>query len=77
MTSCDERAGDQCAIGINFDPVRPLRDILTDYKRVVDTVYAPENFARRLEKLATMLDREDRRNTPVPATAAAKRARPR
>ncbi len=61
----EERAGDQCSIGINFDPVRPLRDILTDYKRVVETVYAPENFARRLEKLATMLDRGDRRNTPV------------
>jgi len=61
----EERAGDQCSIGINFEPVRPLRDILTDYKRVVDTVYAPENFARRLEKLATVLDRRDRRNTPV------------
>ncbi len=61
----EERAGDQCSIGLNFEPKRPLRDILTDYKRVVDTVYAPENFARRLEKLATMLDRSDRRNVPV------------
>ena len=61
----EERAGDQCSIGLNFEPMRPLRDILTDYKRVVDTVYAPENFARRLEKLATMLDRSDRRNVPV------------
>ena len=61
----EERAGDQCSIGLNFEPKRPLRDILTDYKRVVETVYAPENFARRLEKLATMLDRSDRRNTPV------------
>jgi len=43
-----------------------MRDILTDYKRVVETVYAPENFARRLEKLAVMLDRRERRNTPVP-----------
>ena len=62
----EERAGDQCSIGINFEPVRPMRDILTDYKRVVETVYAPENFARRLEKLAVMLDRRERRNTPVP-----------
>lgn len=62
----DDYEGDQCANGINFKPVRPLRDILTDYKRVLDTVYAPENFARRLEKLATMLDRRDRRNTPAP-----------
>ena len=45
--------------------MRPLRDILTDYKRVLDTVYAPENFARRLEKLATMLDRRDRRKRPA------------
>ena len=64
-TMLEERAGDQCSIGINFEPKRPLRDVLTDYKRVVDTVYAPENFARRLEKLATMLDRSDRRNVPV------------
>jgi radical SAM superfamily enzyme YgiQ (UPF0313 family) len=62
----DDFEGDQCANGINFTPVRPLRDILTDYKRVLDTVYAPENFARRLEKLATMLDRKTRRNTPAP-----------
>jgi radical SAM superfamily enzyme YgiQ (UPF0313 family) len=62
----DDYEGDQCANGINFEPVRPLRDVLTDYKRVLDTVYAPENFARRLEKLATMLDRSDRRNTPAP-----------
>ena len=61
----EDRAGDQCSIGINFEPVRPLREILTDYKAVVDTVFAPENFARRLERLATMLDRSDRRNTPV------------
>jgi len=61
----EERAGDQCSIGINFEPVRPLRDILTDYKNVIDTVFAPENFARRLERLATMLDRSDRRNEPV------------
>ena len=27
---------DQCTAGINFDPVRPLRDILTDYKRVLE-----------------------------------------
>jgi hypothetical protein len=62
----DDFEGDQCANGINFEPTRPLRDVLTDYKRVLDTVYAPENFARRLEKLATMLDRSDRRNTPAP-----------
>ena len=74
----EERAGDQCSIGLNFEPKRPLRDILTDYKRVVDTVYAPENFARRLEKLATMLDRQrPPRTLRWPAIAAAKRARPR
>ena len=62
----EERAGDQCSIGINFEPKRPLRDILLDYRRVVETVYAPKNFARRLEKLATMLDRRNRRNDPAP-----------
>ena len=58
--------GDQCTAGINFDPLRPLRDILMDYKQVLEAIYHPTAYARRLDRLLTMLDRSgQRRDLPV------------
>jgi radical SAM superfamily enzyme YgiQ (UPF0313 family) len=57
----EDRAGDQCSLGINFEPKRPLREILTDYKRILKQVYDPAAYARRLDRLASMLNRSDRR----------------
>jgi radical SAM superfamily enzyme YgiQ (UPF0313 family) len=58
--------GDQCTAGINFDPLRPLRDILMDYKRVLESVYHPTAYAGRLDRLMAMLDRSgQRRDLPV------------
>ncbi len=59
-----EKAGDQCMLGINFDPKRPVRDVLTDYRDVLEQVYAPEAFARRLRKLSDLLDRSQSRRRP-------------
>jgi len=56
----EDRAGDQCSLGINFAPERPLREILTDYKRILESVYSPRAYAGRLDRLATMLDRSGR-----------------
>jgi radical SAM superfamily enzyme YgiQ (UPF0313 family) len=56
-----EQAGDQCTLGCNFETKRPLRDILVDYKAVLGHVYSPTAYARRLSRLAVMLDRSDRR----------------
>ncbi|AMA56932.1 MULTISPECIES: B12-binding domain-containing radical SAM protein [unclassified Bradyrhizobium] len=53
---------DQCTAGINFDPVRPLRDILTDYKRVLERVYSPAAYAGRVDRLMTLLDRSRQRH---------------
>ena len=53
---------DQCTAGINFDPVRPLRDILTDYKRVLEHVYSPAAYAGRVDRLMTLLDRSRQRH---------------
>ncbi|MGY8678288.1 B12-binding domain-containing radical SAM protein [Bradyrhizobium sp. UFLA05-153] len=53
--------GDQCTGGINFDPVRPLRDILTDYKQVLESIYHPVAYASRVDRLMTMLDRSRQR----------------
>ena len=57
-----EQAGDQCTLGCNFDTKRPLRDILVDYKAVLEHVFNPLAYAGRLSRLAVMLDRSDRRH---------------
>ena len=54
--------GDQCTLGCNFDTKRPLRDILVDYKAVLEHVFNPRAYAGRLSRLAVMLDRSDRRH---------------
>jgi radical SAM superfamily enzyme YgiQ (UPF0313 family) len=53
--------GDQCTAGINFDPVRPMRDILSDYRKVLEHIYSPTAFARRVDRLMTLLDRSGQR----------------
>ncbi|OKO86459.1 B12-binding domain-containing radical SAM protein [Bradyrhizobium sp. AS23.2] len=53
---------DQCMGGINFDPVRPLRDILRDYKTVLERVYSPAAYASRIDRLMTLLDRSKQRD---------------
>ncbi len=52
--------GDQCVMGMNFDTLRPLRDVLTDYKSVLGRVYAPAAYAARVKRLVSMLDRSGR-----------------
>jgi hypothetical protein len=56
-----EQAGDQCTLGCNFDTMRPLRDILVDYKTVLGYAFSPTAYAGRLSRLAVMLDRSGRR----------------
>ena len=52
--------GDQCIATMNFDPLRPLSEILRDYRRILQRVYDPSAFAGRLEQLSSMLDRSGR-----------------
>jgi len=57
--------GDQCTTGLNFDTKRPLLEILSDYKRVLERIYEPAIYAKRLERLALLLDRSrSRRDLP-------------
>ena len=51
---------DHCTATMNFDPLRPLSEILRDYRRVLERVYDPVAFAGRLERLAGLLDRSGR-----------------
>jgi radical SAM superfamily enzyme YgiQ (UPF0313 family) len=58
--------GDQCTTGLNFETLRPLRDVLRDYKRVLQTIYEPAAYAARLQRLASLLDRSrSRRDLPA------------
>ena len=57
----EECGGDQCTLGTNFDTKRPKRDILADYKRILEQVFDPTAYAGRLDRLASMLNRSDRR----------------
>jgi radical SAM superfamily enzyme YgiQ (UPF0313 family) len=56
-----QQSGDQCTLGCNFDTKRPLREILMDYRTVLDHVFRPQSYAGRLQRLAAMLDRSDQR----------------
>jgi radical SAM superfamily enzyme YgiQ (UPF0313 family) len=51
-----EETGDQCTLGLNYDSVRPERDILLDYRRILERIYDPTAYAGRLERLAAMFD---------------------
>jgi radical SAM superfamily enzyme YgiQ (UPF0313 family) len=51
---------DQCTNGLNFDTLRPKRDVLLDYKRVLEAVYEPTAYLGRLRRLATLLDNSQR-----------------
>jgi hypothetical protein len=50
------RAGDQCTQGLNFETVRPLRDILLDYKSILERIYDPVAYAKRLDRLVSLID---------------------
>ena len=52
-----EGSGDQCTAGLNFKTLRPRRDILTDYKSVLERVYSPEAFFARLQRMTEQLRR--------------------
>jgi radical SAM superfamily enzyme YgiQ (UPF0313 family) len=53
-------SADQCTNGLNFDTLRARKEILLDYKRVLEKVYDPAAYAGRLERLAGLLDNSHR-----------------
>lgn len=54
-TTADQ--GDQCTQGLNFVTLRPQRDVLADYRGVLEQVYAPEAFFARVREVGRRLDR--------------------
>src|SRR6516165_4817027 len=53
------RGMDQCTQGLNFDTLRPRREILADYKHVLEKIYDPVAYARRLQRLARLLGKSN------------------
>src|SRR5262249_46776876 len=43
--------GDQCVQGLNFQTVRPRREILQDFSQVLRRIYEPATFCARIERL--------------------------
>jgi radical SAM superfamily enzyme YgiQ (UPF0313 family) len=61
-----EGVGDQCGTGLNFDTLRPRRDVLLDYKHVLEAAYDPAAFCDRVKGLGRMLNRaKQQRGLPV------------
>jgi radical SAM superfamily enzyme YgiQ (UPF0313 family) len=71
----DMGRGDQCTAGLNFVPLRPRREILDDYKRVVQSVYRPEAYFGRVRNIGMLLRKKHglRRIPNVPPARTAKR----
>jgi len=53
--------GDQCTIGLNFETKRPRRDVLADYRAVLNAVYHPSAYFGRVQRVGRMLRRGERR----------------
>jgi radical SAM superfamily enzyme YgiQ (UPF0313 family) len=50
-----EGSADQCTSGLNFVTRRPRKDVLGDYRRVIEEVYRPERYFGRVLRVARAL----------------------
>lgn len=49
--------GDQCTGGLNFQTKRPRREVLGDYKAVLEAIYDPAAYFGRVRRVGRMLKR--------------------
>ena len=50
-TTSTEGGGDQCVQGLNFETLRPRREIFDDYRQVLERIYDPAVYCGRVERL--------------------------
>jgi radical SAM superfamily enzyme YgiQ (UPF0313 family) len=66
--------GDQCTSGLNFATARPRRDILADYRRVLERIYDSAAYFARVRTMVQLLERpvldRSRSIDPVPMRVA-------
>ena len=67
--SGDLELGDQCTRGLNFHTARPRREILADYRQILQRIYSPAAYYGRLQAMAGMLDRPRLDKGAAPARA--------
>jgi radical SAM superfamily enzyme YgiQ (UPF0313 family) len=56
-----QQEGDQCTIGLNFETKRPRREVLQDYRAVLEAVYDPAAYFGRVRRVGRRLRRGRRR----------------
>jgi hypothetical protein len=59
--ACPPDMGEQCTAGLNFVTQRPRRDVLSDYRQVLATVYDPAAYFGRVRRMTRRLRRGKRR----------------
>jgi hypothetical protein len=55
----EKNKGDQCTGGLNFVPLRPRRDVLADFRTVLQGVYNPVSYFARVRAMGLALNRPD------------------
>lgn len=55
---------DQCTSGLNFDLMRPRREVLADYRAIIERIYAPDAYFGRVRRMARALDCSKSRFSP-------------
>jgi hypothetical protein len=53
----DGERGDQSTGGLNFETIRPRRDILSDYRIIIKRIYSPAAYYERVRTVVLMLNR--------------------
>ena len=61
LLQAPESGIDQATQGLNFKTLRPRADILSDFKLVLEKIYEPTAYAKRLQRLASLLGGPERR----------------
>lgn len=61
VTDNGTQRGDQCTSGLNFETLRPKLDILRDYRQVIASIYSPEAYFDRVQRVAVDLNCSQKR----------------
>src|SRR5208282_755096 len=49
--------GDQCTAGLNFVTLRPRRDVLADFRDILERIYEPAAYFSRTQSVGRALNR--------------------
>jgi radical SAM superfamily enzyme YgiQ (UPF0313 family) len=55
-----EAGGDQGITGLNFETLRPRRDVYLDYATILEKIYDREAYFKRVRRMGRLIDRSNR-----------------